>query len=521
MSSSDSGLGNAIRMSTTSTSSAGPSSSRASSRPSSRLNHRSPDPPARKLRIDSNEEIRLSQEDSVLFKGPEDDDAEPDEIATSHDAPLLAGRQRDVSRDELDELTLAEGPSSAGRGTLLDGIANMANSIIGAGIVGLPYAIAQAGFVMGIFLLVALGAVTDWTIRLVVVNAKLSGRNSYTEVMHHCFGRTGSNAVSFFQFAFAFGGMCAFNVIIGDTIPHVIAMVIPSSSQHAILRLLVDRRMVIFLVTILVSFPLSLHRDIVKLSKSSSFAVVSMGVIVASVIIRGLTISPELRGAPLSGLSLVRPGVFEAIGVISFAFVCHHNTMFIYQSIDTPTLDRFTKVVHVSTGFSVFCCLLMAVVGYLVFTDKTQGNILNNFSPDDFVINIARFCFGANMSTTLPLENYVCREVIEEYFFGGRPFSYTRHVVFTSLIVFSAMTVSLLTCDLGVVLEIAGGLSATALAFIFPASAYITLVGGKWFSRQKLPACLTASFGVVVLVLNLAITIGHAFSDERRGKQCD
>jgi len=28
------------------------------------------------------------------------------------------------------------------------------------------------------------------------------------------------------------------------------------------------------------------------------------------------------------------------------------------------------------------------------------------------------------------------------------------------------MTVSLLTCDLGIVLEIAGGLSATALAFI-------------------------------------------------------
>ena len=49
---------------------------------------------------------------------------------------------------------------------------------------------------------------------------------------------------------------------------------------------------------------------------------------------------------------------------------------------------------------SLVCCLLMAVTGYVVFTDKTQGNILNNFSPDDLIINIARFCFGANMSTT-------------------------------------------------------------------------------------------------------------------------
>lgn len=82
----------------------------------------------------------------------------------------------------------------------------MANSILGAGIIGLPYAVARAGFVMGIFLLITLAAVTDWTIRLVVLNAKLSGRESYTEVMHYCFGHWGSAGVSFFQFAFAFGG---------------------------------------------------------------------------------------------------------------------------------------------------------------------------------------------------------------------------------------------------------------------------------------------------------------------------
>lgn len=46
-----------------------------------------------------------------------------------------------------------------------------------------------------------------------MLNAKLSGQNSYVDVMHHCFGYWGSAAVSFFQFAFAFGGMCAFDVI--------------------------------------------------------------------------------------------------------------------------------------------------------------------------------------------------------------------------------------------------------------------------------------------------------------------
>lgn len=46
----------------------------------------------------------------------------------------------------------------------------------------LPYAVSQAGFVTGIGLLIGLAFVTDWTIRLVVVNAKLSGRDSYIDV---------------------------------------------------------------------------------------------------------------------------------------------------------------------------------------------------------------------------------------------------------------------------------------------------------------------------------------------------
>ena len=38
----------------------------------------------------------------------------------------------------------------------------MANSIMGAGIVGLPYAVSQAGFISGTALLIALAATTDW-----------------------------------------------------------------------------------------------------------------------------------------------------------------------------------------------------------------------------------------------------------------------------------------------------------------------------------------------------------------------
>jgi len=395
------------------------------------------------------------------------------------------------------------------------------------GIIGLPYALNQAGFVAGIILLVVLCAVTDWTIRLIVINAKLSGRNSYLDVMDQCFGASGRAAVSFFQFAFAFGGMCAFGIIIGDTIPHVIRSIFPDLHSIPVVGLLTNRQFVIALCTICVSYPLSLHRDISKLSRASGLALIGMVIIVVCVIFENGQVAPELKGPPEDANSFVRPGLLQAVGVISFAFVCHHNSLLIYGAMRTPTLDRFSMVTHVSTALSLVACLALAVSGFRVFTSKTQGNILNNFAPDDTIINIARFCFGLNMFTTLPLELFVCREVVEQYFFAHEAWNAQRHLLFTTSILFASMfstyltssvgisltclVVSLITCDLGVTLEVTGGVGASALAFIFPAACHLKLIGPDQPLRARLPAMICVAFGCVILVLSLVLALSKAW----------
>lgn len=143
---------------------------------------------------------------------------------------------------------------------------NMANSIIGAGIIGQPYAFRQAGLLAGVVLLVVLTAAVDWTIRLIVVNSKLSGASSFQGTVERCFGRTGLVAVSVAQWAFAFGGMVAFGVIVGDSIPAVLRAVWPGLHEMPVLGLLADRRAVIVVFTLGVSYPLALYRDIAKVA---------------------------------------------------------------------------------------------------------------------------------------------------------------------------------------------------------------------------------------------------------------
>ncbi|KAF7730949.1 hypothetical protein EC973_000995 [Apophysomyces ossiformis] len=170
---------------------------------------------------------------------------------------------------------------------------NMANSIIGAGIIGLPFSFKEASL-------------------------SLAGRTTYQDLLEFSFGRTGLIAISVFQFAFAFGGMCAYCVIIGDTIPHVIRSLVPSIEQIPVLWVFGNRRLCITIFTVFVSYPLSLYRDIAKLAKTSALALVAIIVIIVSVVIEGPKVPEELRGSREDVFNFMNNEVFQAIAVISF-----------------------------------------------------------------------------------------------------------------------------------------------------------------------------------------------------------
>ncbi len=264
----------------------------------------------------------LNMEDP-LYDGHDDNDHHRD----SHRMPLLTSMEAPSVRlandwggdDEGDDSGAAvEAQMRRPKSGLKAAFMNMANSIIGAGIIGQPYAMRQAGLLAGVLLLVGLTVVVDWTICLIVINSKLSGTSSFQGTVEHCFGRAGLIAISLAQWVFAFGGMVAFGVIVGDTIPHVLVAVWPDLSSVPVVGLLTDRRVVIAVFCLGVSYPLTLYRDIAKLAKASTFALIGMMVIVVTVLVQGVMVPREDKGSFSTPLLTVNNGIFQAIGVISF-----------------------------------------------------------------------------------------------------------------------------------------------------------------------------------------------------------
>ena len=83
---------------------------------------------------------------------------------------------------------------------------NYINAIIGSGIIGIPYAIREAGLVLGLVGLCLVAWMTDYSMILMLKGAAIADTNSYQDLMAAAFGRVGFAILSVIQFMFPFIG---------------------------------------------------------------------------------------------------------------------------------------------------------------------------------------------------------------------------------------------------------------------------------------------------------------------------
>jgi len=137
------------------------------------------------------------------------------------------------------------------KSTLLGCSANLINAIVGSGIVGLPFAIKQAGFVAGIVLVIICAILTEKSLRLLIETAKHVHVPSYETLSEAAFGRVGFLFVAGNMFVNAYGAMLSYLMIVKDSFSMVLG-VDPTNTPM--------RRSVLFLISILIIVPLSSQR---------------------------------------------------------------------------------------------------------------------------------------------------------------------------------------------------------------------------------------------------------------------
>eukprot|EP01138_Halocafeteria_seosinensis_P000078 gb/GECG01000079.1/.p1 GENE.gb/GECG01000079.1/~~gb/GECG01000079.1/.p1 ORF type:complete len:577 (+),score=46.18 gb/GECG01000079.1/:1-1731(+) len=401
---------------------------------------------------------------------------------------------------------------------------NYVNSIIGAGIIGLPFALREAGVISGVILIVIVGFIADYSTRLMVGIGVRVNRRTYEELCYFAFGKKGFFVVTLSMFVFAYGAMIAYLIIIGDTVDAAFSSWVAHGESAS------RRRAVIAVVAFMPVLPLSVVKNMSRLARSSGLSLLAVFWIISVVIIRAITGVGEAETQPADErkVDVIRKKFFPAVGVVSFAFICHHSSFFVFRSLKNPTEQRWAKTTHISVLIATAASLTLSVTAYGIFWDKTEANVLNNFAPDDVLVNITRLAYALTMILTYPLEIFVARQCIHSLIDPKKaPISDKRHYIVCVALWVTSLGIALAVTDLGVVLELTGGLSATIIGFIMPASLHLKTTRYRllpWRNpkdeqkdawKSLLPAMIVLLFGGISLVASF-VTVANDLAHPHR-----
>jgi len=184
-----------------------------------------------------------------------------DKEVTTSMPPGAAGA---AGAENLTKLSLPHKKSSI-LGTSL----NLINSIVGAGIIGIPYALWMSGLWAGVLLLILVAVLTDKSLRLLVKQALFHPRlchlpvHTFEELASYPYGRVSSGFVLFNMFVMAYGAMVAYLLIIKDTVPTAFGY---DHGTH-----MAERNLILVATSLVIILPLSMQRGIASLAFLSNF----------------------------------------------------------------------------------------------------------------------------------------------------------------------------------------------------------------------------------------------------------
>jgi amino acid permease len=290
----------------------------------------------------------------------------------------------------------------------------MANGIIGAGIVGLPFALSQGGFLYGCTMLVLCCYLTHYTLTLMIETGRAHGRFSYEELCELAFGVPGFYALSMFQFFNSFGACIVYMLVVSTTVPPVTLKYLGD-----LWWVFGDSTMVTVFVCSMLILPLSLYRDISYLEKWSMvslFSVVAMSAAIAFTFVNEENISALNLENQTFMLYDVHDQWLPSIGVIAFAFGCQQYSFFVFSTLERPTRTRWWLVSCFATIIALLLSLTLGVFGYLRYGSKALPNILDNLNHDSVLANMMRIVLAVTMCLTFPLDFFVVRYTVQRFF---------------------------------------------------------------------------------------------------------
>ncbi|OWZ11681.1 Amino Acid/Auxin Permease [Phytophthora megakarya] len=368
-------------------------------------------------------------------------------------------------------------------GSVKGSMFTMTVAIVGAGVLALPYAVQQAGLVLGISL-IALGAIaTNFTLRLLLECSELGQARSYMDLAAATGGRKLAGFTQVVVCMNLFGTSIGYLVGSAELFQLALRTFLGSTSQSIFL----DRQTLILMFTGLLVLPLSLLRSLESLRFSSLFSIVCIVFMTLVIVIKyfqfvheGIapTIAYQFKHLPLFDWRLNH--LLRAVPLVVFSYTCHPNVLPIYLVLKRRSSRRMYKVMNRSIGIATTVYSLCGLFVVLTFGEATSVALI----------------------LTVPLFVHTLRDNIREALLANRQLDFMQHAGLSMFLVLSTLSVALGSGDIASVLGVLGATTNPTICFMLPAF-FIFRLGNKHHRSSQIIAMFMAVVMTIVSGLSL------------------
>uniref|UniRef100_A0A4W3J673 Sodium-coupled neutral amino acid symporter 2 n=1 Tax=Callorhinchus milii TaxID=7868 RepID=A0A4W3J673_CALMI len=383
---------------------------------------------------------------------------------------------------------------------------NLSNAIMGSGILGLAYAMANTGIVLFVILLSAVSIFSLYSVHLLLKTSKEGGSLLYEQLGQRAFGMPGKVAASVSITMQNFGAMSSYLYIVKYELPLVILAFLNLTENTGHWYLNGD--WLVIIVSIVLILPLSLLKNLGYLGYTSGLSLLCMVFFMIVVSIK------DFEKYVIFLLTFVFCFAFQtvyAVPILTFAFVCHPAVLPIYEELKDRSRKKMQRVANVSFLGIFVMYLLAAVFGYLTFYGHVEPELLHTYSKVykfDTVLLVVRLAVLMAVTLTVPVVLFPIRTSVQQLLFPSKEFNWVRHSLITVIILGLANCLVIFVPTIRDIFGFMGASAAAMLIFILPSAFYIKLVKKESMkSVQKIGALIFLICGIFVMISSMTLII--------------
>lgn len=409
---------------------------------------------------------------------------------------------------------------------------NMANILMGVGMLGLPFVFKSAGWIGGFFVSVGLGSVTWYT--SILIGRQLNGDprpaaffddspykstlmpgsssearmrpfiTSFPQIARESFGDRGNILLSSVLYFELFSCLCIFLVTLGTHLEKLF----PTVSKEIHMAIMAG---LLTLPTALLRTP----RLLSYLSMVGTFATVCvvMAVLLSALVEGDMSAQvAESNGDKESPRMLwSTTGLPLALGLIAYTFSGHAIVPSLYASMERP--QDFERMINCTFAIVMCCCLVVAVSGYYMFGNEVQDQITISLEESSSAV-LAMECltwlmiltaFSKFTLTMFPLAIGI-EELVAPFLPHERAMELASGLIKLMLIL-ASLGVAMFVPSFSFICALVGLICTMIVSVIFPAAAHLQLFGDTLSVSEIIMNWILIFLGGFVAVVGTIATI--------------